>query len=30
MQKKETSAIVIMRYKGNKWQSKAVVKTIQN
>ena len=24
------SAIVIMRYKGNKWQSKAVVKTIQN
>ena len=24
------SAIVIMRYKGNKWQSKVVVKTIQN
>ncbi len=24
------SAIVVMRYKGNKWQSKAVVKMIQN
>ena len=24
------SAIVVLRYKGNKWQSKAVVKMIQN